>query len=141
MSAIAVIAGVSVLLVLVGFLVMLPLIADILFIQQNWEAYWFWYPILALLSRIVCVFCAIFCFIYPFVNGEITMWIDGISFLLLAIWGIPLLVDALYALIFVPLSGIQLQRTILNFALVEFWLVATTSSFRHYSQKKEETKP
>jgi len=139
MSNVAIVSGVIIVLALVGFLMVLPLISDVLFIQQNWEAYWFWYPILANLARIIIVLCAVICFVYPFQNGEVTLWINGVSFILLAVWGIPIAVDALGLLIWTPLSGLELQRTILRYVVIEFWAIGTLASFQRLTDKKEKS--
>ena len=141
MSEIAVLSGVAIIVVLLGFIVILPLATEIVFLQQDWDSYWFWTNLVMNISRVLYVILALTAFIAPFWNGEITLWIDGISFILLGLFGVPILLTALHALIFTSLSGLELQRAILNYAIIEFWAVATASSYHSsINKRKEKTK-
>ena len=138
MSEIAILSGVVIFVVLLGFIAILPLATEIVFLQQNWDSYWFWTNLVLNISRILYMILALTAFLAPFWNGEITLWIDGISFILLGLFGIPILLTALRTLIFTPLNGLELQRAILNYTIIEFWTIATASSYRSSINKRKE---
>jgi len=136
-----IIIGVVAIVALVVILSIIPLfIYYALFVNMDWNSFWFWELILLTLSRILCIALLLpITIVMPFINGRLTLWLDSIGLVLYSIWGIPLYIDALYSTIFTSLSGLELQRNLLVIILFIAWGVAMFQSISNGIKKEDKT--
>jgi len=120
----------------------MPLIAlYYLVIPMNWGSYWYWQSLVLVLSRILYFIMVALLIFFPFLNGKFQAWFYAICYLFMGIFGIPLLYDTLHNLIFIELTGIELQRAFLTYIILMFFCLLIGRASEDYIklEKKENS--
>ena len=116
-------------LILITPLSLISLLPTWFAIHGNWEAYLFWLPITIPLSRIACGLMIIVCPIMGVFAMKYSHLFNTLRFIMLAIWGLPLLRIALTNLVTLPLTGIELQTTIIQVIVIEGLAISASLTF------------
>ena len=83
-------------------------------IQNNWISFVIWFDICILISRILYCIAIPLIFLTFFVKFNTAYASAFIEAIILAGWGVPVYKKSVLALAFTPLTGIELQRTLLT---------------------------
>ena len=96
----------------------------------NWGAYLFWIPITIPLSRVCDGILMLLCPLMAIVKVKYSYIISAIQFAILAIWGLPVFRIALTNMVSTPLTGLDLQKTILQIIIIEGLSISAALSLR-----------
>ena len=106
------------------FLVLLP---TWFAITSNWSAYVYWIPIVLIISRWLYGLMIILSPLMALTKVSYAHLLNTLRYILLAIWGMPVLTTALINLTTVQLSGINLQTTILQIIIIELLSISASN--------------
>ena len=109
---------IALVLIGLGSLVLIALLPSWFVIQGNWEAYRFWFNIGVSISRVLYIIQIPLYLFFAIIYVKVGYGIGAIQSALLGIWGMPVYKKAVLSLAFTPLSGIELQRTIIIIIVV-----------------------
>ena len=121
------ISGILAIVTMLVTVLILAFAPAILLIFGMWDAFAFWFPIVMIISRFLCLFGFIIGFVCIFIKNT-NYVISGIIDLIMFIWGIPVYQNAVMSLGYTQLSGLELQRTILLIILIEAMTVSGSLS-------------
>lgn len=132
---------VSLLLGVIGFIIFgLPLALIMLLptwfvLFSNWDGYLYWMPWSIAISRFIYAIAMI---LYPLVaitHRKVSYAYASVDYLVLAIWGMPVLKKSLILLVMTPLNGLELQRIFVT--VIAIYLLSISASI---TTKKSEGK-
>ena len=105
-------------------------------IQGVWVEYlnWVWWSLS--LGRWILWLYIILIIINCFMGGNIGNIILIPSIIILSVWGYPLLYEAIKLLVTTELTGLELQRTILQILIIEVWSHSTAQAIDFKKEKK-----
>ena len=134
-----VLVGVIALIGILTSLTIIPLLTIWnLVVNLDWNGYWFWASIGITASRVIAIILIPITIVAPFWSKKWWLWIDTIGLVIYAIYGLPLLLWALNTLIFTPLIGLELQRTMLTYIIIEVWSIVLFKSIGEGIKKDQE---
>jgi hypothetical protein len=104
-------------------------------LTYNWSAYSYWIPIVLIISRWLYGLMILLSIAVAIIKVSYAQLLNMVRYLFLAVWGMPVLTTALLNLVTTPLTGIQLQTTILQIIILES--LSTTAALSSYSEAKK----
>ena len=103
-------------------------------IMGNWVKYMYWFNISCTVGRWIYGLMIIVIPITSFYTEEWKYLGYIPACVLLAVWGIPILYQSIYNLVMVELTGLDLQRTIMQILIIELF---ANNAFRDNTRGKK----